>query len=61
MVIMSPITPIQLPDVEAERFIADIDAGDKALALGWREAPMPLFHHPLCHWGETPYKFQKVN
>jgi hypothetical protein len=52
---------IKLPDVDAEQFIADIDAAETALEPWLREAPMQLFRHPLCHWGETPDKLQKVN
>ena len=52
---------IELPDVDAERFVADIDAAETALAPWLREAPLRLFRHPLCHWGETPDKLRKVN
>lgn len=52
---------IELPDVDVELFIADIDTADVALAPWLREAPMRLFRHPLCHWGETPDKLRKVN
>lgn len=52
---------IELPDVTAERFIADIDTAEQKLATWLAEAPMKLFRHPLCHWGETPDKLQKVN
>lgn len=52
---------IELPDVSAERFIADIDQAEAALAPWLRDAPMQLFRHPLCHWGETPGKLRKVN
>ena len=52
---------VELPDVDAERFIADIDAAEEALSPWLREAPMRLFRHPTCHWGETPDKLRKVN
>ena len=52
---------IELPDVSADAFIADIDAAEDTLA-GWLDkAPLKLFRHPLCHWGETPDKLALVN
>jgi hypothetical protein len=52
---------IELPNVDVETFIADIDAAELALAPWLQEAPLRLFRHPLCHWGETPDKLRKVN
>jgi len=52
---------IELPDVTAEAFIADIDAAETHLAPWVSKAPLKLFRHPLCHWGETPEKLEKVN
>jgi len=52
---------LQLPDVSAAEFIADIDAAERALAPWTQAAPRRLFRHPLCHWGETPEKLSAVN
>ena len=45
---------LQLQDVTAEAFIADIDEAQRCLAPWTSQAPLKLFRHPLCHWGETP-------
>lgn len=52
---------VELPDVTAETFIADIDAAERHLAPWLSAAPLKLFRHPLCHWGDTPEKLEKVN
>jgi len=52
---------IELPDVTAEAFIADIDMAEQHLAPWLSKAPLKLFRHPLCHWGEKPEKLEKVN
>lgn len=52
---------IELPDVSADAFIADIDAAEDRLAAWLDKAPLKLFRHPLCHWGETPDKLARVN
>ncbi|AXI48272.1 hypothetical protein C1J03_21115 [Sulfitobacter sp. SK012] len=52
---------IELPDVTAEAFIEDIDAAERHLAPWLPKAPLKLFRHPLCHWGETPEKLGDVN
>jgi hypothetical protein len=52
---------IQLPDVTAAAFIADIDRAADRLAPWLAEAPLSLFRHPLCHWGETDAKRATVN
>jgi hypothetical protein len=52
---------IELPDVSAEDFMADIDTAEHKLSRWVSQAPMKLFRHPLCHWGETEYKLREVN
>lgn len=52
---------IQLPDVEVEVFAADIDTAMHALAGWMKQAPLQLFRHPLCHWGETAEKLAVIN
>jgi hypothetical protein len=52
---------IQLIDVSAEVFARDIDAADKNLAPWIGAAPLRLFRHPLCHWGETDEKRRAIN
>ncbi|WP_323772194.1 polysaccharide deacetylase family protein [Antarctobacter sp.] len=52
---------IELPDVTAEAFIADIDLAEARLAPWLSKAPRQLFRHPLCHWGETADKLARVN
>lgn len=52
---------LQLPDVTATDFIADIDRAETHLAPWLSRAPQRLFRHPLCHWGETPEKRTAVN
>jgi peptidoglycan-N-acetylglucosamine deacetylase len=52
---------IQLPDVTAEAFIADIDAAEHHLSPWLSKAPLKLFRHPLCHWGDTAGKLGDVN
>ncbi|MCC1491052.1 polysaccharide deacetylase family protein [Cognatishimia sp. F0-27] len=51
----------QLPDVTADAFIADIAEAERLLAPWLTRAPMRLFRHPLCHWGETQDKLDRVN
>jgi len=52
---------LQLPDVTADTFIADIDKAQERLAPWMTKAPLQLFRHPLCHWGETAEKLLAVN
>jgi len=52
---------IQLPDVRADVFIADIAEAQRALAPWMSQAPRRMFRHPLCHWGETGQKLAAVN
>ncbi|MDB4112293.1 polysaccharide deacetylase family protein [Yoonia sp.] len=52
---------IELPDVSAEAFIVDIDTAGHKLSRWVSQAPLKLFRHPLCHWGETEDKLRKVN
>jgi peptidoglycan/xylan/chitin deacetylase (PgdA/CDA1 family) len=52
---------VQLPDVTASAFMADIDKAERQLAPWLARAPRKLFRHPLCHWGETPDKLHAVN
>lgn len=52
---------IQLPDVSADEFCADIDTASDLLEPWLSKAPAKLFRHPLCHWGETPQKLETVN
>ena len=52
---------IQLRDTSAEAFIADIETAAARLAHWVAVAPLKLFRHPLCHWGETPEKLAAVN
>ncbi len=52
---------IELPDVSAEDFIADIDIAEQKLNRWVSQAPMKLFRHPLYHWGETEEKLRKIN
>ncbi|PWJ14399.1 Polysaccharide deacetylase [Jannaschia seohaensis] len=52
---------LQLPQVDAATFIADIDAAEERLAPWLSQAPRRLFRHPLCHWGETREKLDAVN
>jgi peptidoglycan/xylan/chitin deacetylase (PgdA/CDA1 family) len=52
---------IELPDVTAEAFITDIDEAERRLAPWLSQAPLKLFRHPLCYWGETPEKLAAVN
>lgn len=52
---------IQLPDVTAEEFVRDIADADRLLSPWLAQAPLRLFRHPLCHWGETPDKLARVN
>lgn len=52
---------LQLPQVTAEAFNADIDLAEARLAPWLARAPKKLFRHPLCHWGETPAKLAAVN
>jgi peptidoglycan/xylan/chitin deacetylase (PgdA/CDA1 family) len=52
---------IQLPDVSADEFVEDIAEADKLLSPWLSQAPLRLFRHPLCHWGETPAKLARVN
>lgn len=40
---------IDLPDVTATAFIADIDAAPEHLSPWLSSAPLKLFWHPLCH------------
>lgn len=52
---------VQLPDVTADAFIADIDAAEHHLRPWLSKAPLKLFRHPLCHWGDTARKLEDVN
>ena len=52
---------VQLPDVGAGAFVADIAEADRRLAPWLEAAPLRLFRHPLCHWGEMPEKLAAVN
>ena len=52
---------IDLPDMSARAFIADIDAAEHHLSPWLSKAPLKLFRHPTCHWGETSEKLQSVN
>lgn len=52
---------IQLIHVSAEAFARDIDTADKRLAPWINAAPLRLFRHPLCHWGETEEKRRAIN
>jgi peptidoglycan/xylan/chitin deacetylase (PgdA/CDA1 family) len=52
---------IELPDVPADTFVADIARAETILSPWLDRAPRRLFRHPLCHWGETPEKLAQVN
>jgi len=49
------------PEPDRFDFIADIDTAERKLSRWVSQAPMKLFRHPLCHWGETEDKLRKVN
>jgi peptidoglycan/xylan/chitin deacetylase (PgdA/CDA1 family) len=52
---------IQLPDVTADTFIEDMKQAETRLDHWLSKAPLKLFRHPLCHWGETEAKLVAVN
>jgi len=52
---------IQLIDVAAGTFAMDVDTADTRLAPWVEAAPLRLFRHPLCHWGETDEKRVAIN
>jgi hypothetical protein len=52
---------VTLPEMTAGAFCADIDRAQELLAPWMSKAPLTLFRHPLCHWGETPSKLAAVN
>lgn len=52
---------VTLPDMTADAFCLDIDKAEKLLDPWLSNAPLKLFRHPLCHWGETARKLETVN
>jgi hypothetical protein len=52
---------IPLPEMSAETFIDDVALAEERLAHWLSRAPLKLFRHPHCEWGETPEKLAAVN
>ena len=52
---------VMLTEVSADTFADDIDRAQTVLAPWLSQAPLSLFRHPLCHWGETDAKRIAIN
>lgn len=51
---------VELNTVSTDDYIADINLGQRHLEPWLSLAPKRLFRHPLCYWGNTDEKRQRV-